>query len=142
MRNLILFSVLMFSLMATASESTMSIVLGELKENETIMMVSAGDKTQIASTATRIIQLQLKELHCTNVIIISPTMFEDVQLHRFNVMSDNCSIIKKSEKCESGFSPRNMVVNPNAPGDTILGGNHYIVCIKNSQSDSKGKSGK
>ena len=139
MRHFILLTALLITQLASATDSTMSISLTELKTNHTVAMISHGDDSQMPPTASRIIQLQLKAAGCS-AVVTPKQMFTVGAQNDFAILSDDCFVREKAgATCDEGYTAKNLPANPNVSGDTILGSEKYKVCVKTA-APSAGRS--
>jgi len=130
MKKLIIFAIFIFLPNAFALDSMVTFSSAELKKNDTINLVIAGDDNQMPAAAARVFQLELMASNCDHPLVLPQSMVASTK-YDFQIKSDNCVIKNKnSESCDAGYNPRNLAVNPNAPNTAIIGGDTYKVCLK------------
>ncbi len=134
------FVFLLCSPAAFAFDSTISISEDELKSNDTVLGLSASGPDQLTTAGARILQLQIKAVGCSPVMIV-PRALKSKATNDFLMTSANCQVKNKSEKCDAGFAPRNMLPNPRSPSDSVVGLNNYAICISNGPSAPAGDRG-
>jgi hypothetical protein len=120
----ILFGITVF---ADSLEVSMTLTKDEVLQNETVGR-SGGEP----ATVSRVIQLQLLEAKCTNVIVTSLNI-APAAIYKFNIDSGNCVVKEKAgASCNPGYKAMNMPENPYAHGAGIVGGDKYKICMKSN----------
>ncbi|MBL7542190.1 MAG: hypothetical protein JNL11_00155 [Bdellovibrionaceae bacterium] len=116
-------------------ESKITLSINDMNRNSSVAGSSKGD---ILTVAARVFQLQLEASKCEGVSVNQAELVA-YEENNFLVTSKNCTVKnKKTEECEVGFAARNINENPRTPGDAIVGGDVYKICVKEHGKKSGG----
>lgn len=121
---------------AFAVDSEMIFTGPDLKVNTLVQKVKGQDDEHLSVGAARVLQLQLNASGCNRAIVNPHTITAAIQ-YKYTVDADNCAVKLKSQDCDEGFGPKDMMGNPHTPDYAIIGAEKYKVCVKGAPAEGR-----